>query len=58
MNTSKLIGLTGEAGCGKDTAANFMRDVMAFRQISLAEPIRRGIVAMFTIPYGTWLIVI
>lgn len=47
----KLIGLTGQAGCGKDTVAQFLRDVMAFQQISLAEPIRRGIVAMFTIPY-------
>lgn len=50
-NQFRLIGLTGQAGCGKDTAAGFLRDVMAFRQISLAEPIRRGIVAMFGIPY-------
>lgn len=47
----KLIGLTGQAGCEKDTVAQFLRDVMAFRPISLAEPIRRGIVAMFAIPY-------
>lgn len=50
-NKIKLIGLTGAAGCGKDTAALFLRDVMGFRQLSLAEPIRRGIVAMFGIPY-------
>ena len=47
----KLIGLTGPAGCGKDTVAQILCDTQEFRRISLAEPIRRGIVAMFGIPY-------
>ncbi|MXS84327.1 hypothetical protein [Nitrosomonas oligotropha] len=46
----KLIGLTGPAGCGKDTVAKFLCDTQEFRQISLAEPIKLGIVAMFGIP--------
>lgn len=46
----KLIGLAGPAGCGKDTVAEFLCDTQEFRQIALAGPIRRGIVAMFGIP--------
>jgi len=46
----KLIGLTGPAGCGKDTVAQILCDTQEFRRIALAEPIRRGIVAMFGIP--------
>lgn len=49
-NPLKLIGLTGPAGCGKDTVARFLCDTQEFRQISLAEPIKLGIVAMFGIP--------
>lgn len=43
----QLIGLTGTAGCGKDTVAEFLRDVYAFRTVSLADPIRRGVCEMF-----------
>lgn len=46
----KLIGLTGLAGCGKDTVAQILCDTQEFRRISLAEPIRRGIAGMFRIP--------
>jgi len=46
----KLIGLHGEPGCGKDTIAEILCEIQAFRRISLAEPIRRGIAAMFRIP--------
>lgn len=45
----KLIGLTGPAGCGKDTIARFLCDTQEFRQIALADPIRDGIEAMFGI---------
>lgn len=48
----KLIGLTGPAGCGKDTVAQILCDTQEFRRIALAEPIRRGIVNMFGIPMG------
>ena len=47
----KLIGLSGPAGCGKDTIAKFLQDTHEFKRISLAEPIRQGIVAMFDIPH-------
>lgn len=46
----KLIGLTGQAGCGKDTVANFLFNTQEFRILSLAAPIRRGIAAAFNIP--------
>lgn len=45
----QLIGLTGQAGCGKDTIARFLCDTQEFRQIALADPIRDGIEAMFRI---------
>lgn len=48
----KLIGLAGSAGCGKDTVAKFLCDTQEFRQITLADPIRHGITAMFGIPMG------
>lgn len=50
MKKIKLIGLHGEPGCGKDTVADILCEIMAFRKISLAEPIRKGITAMFRIP--------
>lgn len=50
MEGLKLIGLAGEAGCGKDTVAKFLCDTHEFHQIALAEPIRKGISAMFGIP--------
>lgn len=50
-NKLKLIGLAGAAGCGKDTVAKFLCDTHEFRQIALAEPIRKGIAAMFGIPH-------
>lgn len=34
-----LIGLTGRAGTGKDTAAAYMEDAYAFRAIGFADPI-------------------
>lgn len=51
MEKLKLIGLAGAAGCGKDTVAQFLCDTHEFRQIALAEPIRKGIEVMFGIPY-------
>lgn len=51
MGKLKLIGLAGAAGCGKDTVAKFLCDAHEFRQIALADPIRKGIAEMFAIPY-------
>lgn len=46
----KIIGLTGAAGSGKDTIADYLVDYHDFRKISFAEPLRRGLHAMFGIP--------
>lgn len=45
----KLIGLTGRAGCGKDTVARFLCEANGFVQIALADPLREGIKAMLGI---------
>lgn len=45
----QLIGLTGRAGCGKDTIANFLMETHGFVQIALADPLRDGLDAMFGI---------
>jgi hypothetical protein len=49
-NPLKLIGLHGEPGCGKDTIAEFLADNYEFKRISLADPLRKGISAMFQLP--------
>jgi len=46
----RIIGLTGAAGSGKDTIADYLVDHHDFRKISFAEPLRRGLQAMFGIP--------
>lgn len=45
----KLIGLTGKAGAGKDTAANWLTTYRArdFRKIALADPLRAATTAIF-----------
>jgi hypothetical protein len=43
----KLIGLTGQAGSGKDTVADFLCETHGFVQIAFADPIRAGLKAMF-----------
>lgn len=47
-----IIGLTGPAGCGKDTVGAYAPD---FHKYSLACPIRNGLKAMFGIPTDTLL---
>ncbi len=47
---TKLIGLTGPAGSGKDTVAHMLRESRNFHQIAMADPIRLGICTMFNIP--------
>lgn len=42
----QLIGLTGRAGCGKDTVARFLCEAHGFVQIALADPLRDGIKVM------------
>ena len=43
----KLIGLTGAAGSGKDTAADYLVTQHAWRKVSFAQPLKDGLCAMF-----------
>jgi hypothetical protein len=43
----KLIGITGAAGSGKDTAADRLVSAHAFRKVSFAGPLKDGLCAMF-----------
>jgi hypothetical protein len=38
-----LIGLTGQAGCGKDTFADFLCEAEAYRRIAFADPLKDAI---------------
>ncbi len=42
----QLIGLTGRAGSGKDTVADFLCETHGFVQLALADPLRYGLQAM------------
>jgi len=42
----QLIGLTGRAGSGKDTVADFLCETHGFVQLALADPLRHGLQAM------------
>ena len=42
-----LIGITGKAGSGKDTVADYICDNYGWVKYSLASPIKRGICAIF-----------
>jgi len=46
----RLIGLTGQAGCGKDTVARILMKNHDFSSIAFADPIRIGAAAIF----GAW----
>lgn len=41
-----LLGFTGKAGSGKDTAANFLKQYYAFKSVAFADPIRAGMRAI------------
>lgn len=43
----KLIGLTGAAGSGKDTAADYLVSQHAWRKVLFAQPLKDGLCAMF-----------
>lgn len=42
----KLIGLTGAAGSGKDTAVDYLVDRYGWRKVSFAQPLKDGLCAM------------
>lgn len=41
-----LIGFTGKAGSGKDTAANYLKQNYPFKSVAFADPIRAGMRSM------------
>lgn len=43
----KLIGISGAARSGKDTAADYLVKAFGFRKFSFAAPIKEGVKAMF-----------
>lgn len=50
----RLVGITGKARSGKDTAANFLCTRHGYTKYSLAAPIKRGIEAMFNLTSAIW----
>ena len=42
-----IIGLTGPAGSGKDTVADWLEAGHDFTRVALADPIRKGLCGMF-----------
>lgn len=48
MTQPQLIGLTGPAGCGKDTAAAIIEGISGlYYKVAFADPLRNGLRAMF-----------
>lgn len=47
MSQTTLIGLTGQAGAGKDTVAAFLEDEYAFERYAFADPIFEMVLALF-----------
>jgi hypothetical protein len=46
IQTGIIIGFTGKAGAGKDTAADYLCNHYGFVKLSFAEPIKRALCAM------------
>ena len=49
-----IIGFTGPAGCGKDTAAMALVRTLGFTRLSFATPIKQALDAMFGWHPGNW----
>ncbi len=45
-----IIGITGPAGCGKGTAADYLSAYYGFRGTSFATPLKRAVAEIFAIP--------
>lgn len=48
---TKIIGLTGPAGSGKDTIADWLESTHGFERLALADPIRLGLQNMLDLSY-------
>jgi len=49
-----LIGLTGQAGVGKDTVAKGISETQYMAQYALAAPIKEALCTMFDLPYSVF----
>lgn len=47
MAQRRIIGITGQKGSGKSTAAAHMRNIHGFRQYDFAEPLKHTVAAIF-----------
>jgi hypothetical protein len=47
-----IIGITGPAGCGKGTVADYLSAYYGFRGTSFATPLKRAVAEIFAIPRG------
>lgn len=54
MTLPRLVGITGPAGCGKDTLADYLAERHGFHKYSLASPIKYGVEIMFGLPDTVW----
>lgn len=50
----RLIGITGRAGSGKDTLADYLVRKFGYRKYSLAGPIKKLLADRFGFPVGLW----
>lgn len=50
----RLIGVTGRAGVGKDTLADYLCIFEGFERYSLASPLKAAIEAAFSLPPSIW----
>ena len=50
-NISKIIGLCGEKGCGKDTIANYLVEKHKYTKVSFAHSVKKVVSELFGWPY-------
>lgn len=51
MSKVAFVGLSGKAGSGKDTAADYLVEKYGFVKFAFADPIKDGLQAMFNLDY-------
>ena len=54
MSKQILIGLSGPAGCGKDTVAALLHKHGAFHRYTMALAMKQALEVMFDIPLSVW----
>ena len=54
MQRVRLIGITGKAGSGKDTLADYIASKYGARKMALADPIKEILNSLFGFPASAW----